>query len=138
MIKRDPKIFNSKGEIIDFGPSKAVQSLEKETNINQIVKRMEKGQMLDTLRDEGRFEDVSEFNGLADAIIKVQNANNMFMELPAEVREKFGHNPVKLIDFLADDKNRKEAEDLGLVNPKPPKAGEPATIPPASGEGTAQ
>lgn len=136
-IKRDPKIFDEKGCVKDYGVSLAVQSYRDDVDINKIVKRMEKGQMLDNIRNDGRFEDVSKYTDLADAIIKVQEANELFMDIPAEVRSRFNNDPVELVEFLQDEGNRKEAEELGLVNPKPIKAGEPATIPPASG-GTAQ
>lgn len=127
------KIKDDKGNytgIEDYGPSLTVQSLRDDTDINKIVKRMEKGQMLDNLREDGRFEDVSEFDGLADAYIKVQNANELFMGIPADIRSRFNNDPAELIEFLADEGNRKEAESMGLVNPKPIEAGSPATIPP--------
>lgn len=134
-IKRDSKVFDEKGNIKDYGISKTVQSMRDEVDINKIVKRMEKGQMLDTLRNEGAFEDVSEFTGLADAIIKVQQANALFMDIPADIRSRFNNDPAELVDFLMDAGNRKEAEELGLVNPKPVEAGKPASIPSAAGDG---
>lgn len=118
-----------------FEPVKTVQAAKDEVDINKIMQRIEKGQMMDMLKDDGRFEDISEFEGLENAIIKVGKANEYFMDLPAEVRERFNNDPVDLIEFLQDEENRAEAEKLGLVNPK--EAGEPASIPPATG-GTTQ
>lgn len=104
-----------------------VQAQANETDINQIMKRVEKGLMVNANATEGRFEDISEFNGLADAIIKVQKANEEFMSLPADLREEFDNDPVKLVEFLSDEGNRAKAEELGLINPKK----ESETIPPA-------
>lgn len=104
-----------------------VQSAKNDTDINQIMKKVEKGMMLDFTMGEGRFEDISEFSGLADAIIKVQNAKEAFMTLPAYVREEFDNDPVKLIDFLSDEGNRAKAVELGLIAPK--DAETPASIP---------
>lgn len=116
-------------------PVLTVQAPREEVDINKIVKRMEKGQMIDSrILREGVYEDVSELGDLSECIIKVQNAWDDFMTLPADVREKFENNPTKLVDFLADGNNREDAEKLGLVNPRP--AGEPASIPPATGEST--
>lgn len=108
-----------------------VQAQENETNINQIMKKIEKGQMINAYMNEGVFEDISEFDGLELALIKVQKANKEFMTLPADLRARFENDPVKLVDFLSDEGNRAEAEKLGLVNPKPIEAGQPASIPPA-------
>lgn len=109
------------------------QAAREEVDINKIVKRMEAGQMIDSrIIREGVYEDVSELNDLSSAIIKVQKAWDNFMELPAEVRERFDNNPTKLVEFLEDGKNRDEAVKLGLVKEKP--AGSPATIPPESGD----
>lgn len=109
-----------------------VQAQANECDINTIVKRMEKGMLLNTNQNEGVFQDVSEYSDLADAIIKVQNANAEFMKLPADLRARFENDPVQLVEFLEDGNNRKEAEELGLIVPK--AAGEPASIPPATGE----
>lgn len=112
-----------------------VQAQKNETDINQIMKKIEKGMMVNTVAEEGRFEDISDFDGLEASIIKVQKANEAFMTLSAEVRSRFDNNPVKLIDFLSDEGNYAEAVELGLVNPKKDqKADEPASIPPVVGE----
>jgi len=108
------------------------QSYKDECDINKIMAKIEKGQMVDRLVRDGRFDDVSEFEGLAEALIKVQEANDAFMNLSAEVRARFENDPVKLVEFLEDGENRKEAEELGLVQPKPIQESEPETIPPAA------
>lgn len=38
-----------------------------------------------------------------------------FLELPSRVRERFHNNPAELVTFLQDEGNRKEAEELGLI-----------------------
>lgn len=106
-----------------------VQSLKDEVDINKIIKKMEKGMIPEF--SEGMYMDVSEFGDLADSIIQVQKANDMFMSLPAEVRERFSNDPVNLVNFLDDASNRKEAEELGLVARKEPET--PASIPPETG-----
>lgn len=106
-----------------------VQAPRNEVDINEIMRKAEKGMMINGLDKEPRFEDISEFDGLEMAYIKVQKANEEFMSLPADIRAKFENDPVNLIDFLSDEGNRKEAEALGLVKPKEPE--NPPSIPAA-------
>lgn len=47
-------------------------------------------------------------------------AQQNFMLLPAEIRERFNNDPGRLIAFLEDDRNKNEAIKLGIVN-KPPE-----------------
>lgn len=108
-----------------------VQAPKDEVDINKIMARVAKGQMIGGL-ENGRFMDVSEYDGLEEAIIKVQKAKEEFLSLPVEIRDRFENDPVKLIDFLSDESNRAEAEELGLVNRQEPV--QPASIPPAAGE----
>lgn len=114
------------------------QAPREEVDINSIVKRMESGKMVDSrILREGVYEDVSGIGDLADCIMKVQQAKEDFMELPANVRERFRNDPVELVKFLEDEGNRAEAVKLGLIVDKP-KAGEPASIPPVTGESKAE
>lgn len=110
------------------------QSLKDEVDINKIMEKIAKGQMMENLK-EGIFEDISEYNGLEEAFIKVQNAKEDFMTLPAEIREKFDNDPVELINFLENAENRAEAEKLGIIQPRKPveEAAQPAITPPAGG-----
>lgn len=94
-----------------------VQSSREEVDINNIAKKMKLGYQPD-ISQGGRFEDISEFDGLEEAQIKVMEANEMFMELPAEIRFRFENKPENLIKFLEDDSNRKEAEKMGLIDPR--------------------
>lgn len=115
----------------DFSGDKGltVQADRDDADINKIVSRFQKsGQLPPSLKGEPFYGDVSEFGDLQQSMLKVQEAQDLFMQFPAEVRERFENNPVNLIDFLADEGNRKEAEELGLVVAKPVAE---APIPPA-------
>jgi len=41
------------------------------------------------------------------------------MALPAQLRVRFDHDPVKLLEFLENDQNRDEAIQLGLIDGQP-------------------
>ena len=60
----------------------------------------------------GDFSSLGDFQTLHD---KLNRAQNEFMSLPANVRERFYNNPANLIDFMFNPQNRQEAIALGLV-----------------------
>lgn len=117
----------------DFSKTKSltVQAPTDEVDINKIMARIQKGQTVMTSAGEPWFGDVSEFNGLQDAIIKVQEADDLFMQFPAQVRERFENDPVQFFDFMQDPKNTDEAISLGIAlkRPVPEPAPSPSTDP---------
>nr|DAM31243.1 MAG TPA: Scaffold protein [Microviridae sp.] len=79
-----------------------------------------------------------DFNGISDyrsAVEAIRVADNAFMDLPANIRQRFDNDPQKYLEFFADEKNRPEAERLGLVPPPVPKdlAPAPADAAPSAG-----
>lgn len=121
-------------------PVLVTQADRNEVDINRIVARVMKGQAVPVFNSEPFFGDVSELGGLQEAFMKVQEAEDLFMQYPAEVRERFDNDPVKFVDFLEDPANLDEAVALGLVvkrpapSAPPAPAGGPAPTPPASPE----
>lgn len=121
----------------DFSKDKGftVQADRDDADINKVIARFQKsGQVAPVLRGEPFYGDVSEFGDLAESYMKIQDAERLFMGFPAEVRERFENDPVQLVDFLADEGNRKEAEELGLIAVPPKPVVEPPVppvVPPA-------
>lgn len=112
-------------------PSMTVQADASEADINKIIARFEKAGMVTRLNSVQPFYgDVSQLDGLQDALIKVQQADDLFMSMSAQIRERFDNDPVKMVDFLNDDRNRAEAESIGMVIPRP-KVVEPPVVEPA-------
>lgn len=110
-----------------------VQADRDEADINKIVARFQSsGQLPPTLHGEPFYGDVSEFGDLQESLIKIQEADRLFMNYPAEVRERFANDKVKLVEFLSDEKNREEAIKLGLVQAPPPKEPTPPVAPPVA------
>lgn len=133
MSLNGPKFPAKPGVDCSKFPSLTVQADRAEADIDKILARFEKAGMISTLnKSEPFYGDVSEYSGLQDAMIMVQDANELFMGLSAAIRERFENDPVNLIEFLEDEGNRAEAERLGIVVPAP-KPAEPAPIPPAPG-----
>lgn len=105
-------------------PSLAQQSFKDDVDINVMLEKfkvtgvMPSGVVMPTYGD---FSGVSDYRSAVEAITK---ANNAFMDMPANVRNRFDNDPQKFLEFCANPENRAEAERLGLV----PKVPEP--VPP--------
>lgn len=96
-------------------PSMAQQQFLEESDINTIVERFGlTGEMpaMPSMPVYGDFTEVNDFQSAMNAVLVAQG---QFMELPAKVRARFGNDPQQLLEFIANDDNRKEAEVLGLV-----------------------
>jgi phage internal scaffolding protein len=96
-----------------------VQASRDEVDINKIVARIQKGQAVPTLNGQAFFGDVSELGGLQDAFIKTREAEELFMQFPADVRSRFNNNPVEFVEFFEDPANLDEAVKLGFVERAP-------------------
>lgn len=96
------------------------QEFAKETDINYIMERYRvTGQLpIGAAAHEAVFADVSEMGSFADTLMRVHAAEDAFAALPADLRTRFGNNPVNLVEFLQDDNNREEAVKLGLIAKK--------------------
>lgn len=61
---------------------------------------------------DGLHDYPSDYQAMLDAVIA---AREQFDSLPSSIRDRFANDPQRLIDFLADESNRSEAEKLGLI-----------------------
>lgn len=98
-----------------FGRTK--QSFKDDTNINNILARYARTGVLEFAnRHEPRYGDVigADFHA---AMNIVANANSMFADLPAKLRNRFDNDPGQFLDFVQDPENTAEAERLGLTVP---------------------
>ncbi|WNK14720.1 MAG: internal scaffolding protein [Microvirus sp.] len=97
-------------------PSLAQQQFKEDADLNVMLERFKiTGQMPQGLKmpSYGDFTHVGDYRSALDA---VREARDQFMALPAKTRAYFENDPQKLIEFLADDKNRDEAQRLGLLD----------------------
>lgn len=109
----------------------AVQADRDEVDINKIIARVKSGGSLPVFNGEPFYGDVSDLGGLQEAYLKVQEAEALFMEFPANVRERFENDPVKMVSFLEDPGNLDEAVRLGLAVKRPQPVLPPApAVPP--------
>ena len=97
--------------------SLAVQSERDECDINTIVRRFG---LTGHLPVGVRMPTYGDFVGVSDyqtALHAIMDADEAFMAMPAEVRERFGNDPAAFVDFCGDPANMEEARKLGLVPP---------------------
>nr|QJB20973.1 MAG: internal scaffolding protein [Microvirus sp.] len=103
------------GLSIDPDESVVQQQFAEECDINTIVKRFGLTGELPNGVDmplSGDFTGVSDFQ---TAMNLIRQSQESFLELPADVRERFSNDPAMVIRFLDDPKNREEAIKLGIV-----------------------
>lgn len=108
----------------ETGPGLTKQEFAHETNINNIMARyIATGQLPSAIvAQQATFADVSKLGSFADVMNRVHAAEEAFAAMPASIRTRFDNDPAKLVAFIQDGKNRPEAEALGLVPKKEPKA----------------
>lgn len=98
--------------------SLAQQHMKEETDINNIVAQYGvTGQLPETPVLVPTYGDFTGTNDYRQALDLVMAADDAFMALPANVRERFNNDPAELVDFVSDVNNRSEAIDLGLIPP---------------------
>ncbi len=116
---------------LDPGPGRTKQSFAEESNINIIMKRYEKTGMLDHLNahrgDYGDFIGASDYHTSMNLI---REAGEMFMEIPAGVRARFGNDPAEFLEFVQDPDNLEEMVKMGLATKNETEAPEAPESPP--------
>lgn len=105
-------------------PSMTKQSFRDECDINTIMRRYETtGEITHLNRRNPEYGDFTDVKTFHEAMNIVQTANQAFSDLPASVRDRFGNDPAKMLEFLQNPENVEEAIKLGLLvrRDEPPK-----------------
>ena len=102
-------------------PTLAQQNCRDECDINYIVERFGvTGQLPPQTGPMPTYGDFTGIGDYRDALDAVMRADEAFMALPANVRERFDNDPALFVDFCSDVSNRSEAMELGLIPPSAP------------------
>lgn len=101
---------------VETGEGRTRQSMRDEVDINKIVGRfMKTGQLSHLERRSAIFADVSEIGDYRECLERVKSVQDAFFkEVPAKVRERFGHDPARFLEFISDPRNADEMVELGL------------------------
>ena len=133
---------------LDTGKESNVeQHHAKDVDINNIMAKYTRTGILEHQRTyNGNYGDFSADISYQEALNTVMLAQDMFMDLPAEVRRKFDNDPGAFLQWADDPENLEEMRELGLareplelgpddngVIPDPPAPEAPAETPAAAG-----
>jgi len=108
--------------------SLAQQHYKDECDINNILRQFNVTGILPETPLSPRYGDFTGISDYQTALNAVLAAEDEFMSLPANIRTRFDNDPNNLINFLADESNRAEAEKLGLVDQKTEASVQPKIV----------
>ncbi len=101
-------------------PSLTDQSQYKDTDINNIVRRYQTTGLLDSPGavpfETLQYGDATLLPDYQTALDLVNSVQTEFSSLPSDVREKFGHDPMQLLDALQDPTKQQMLQDIGLLS----------------------
>jgi phage internal scaffolding protein len=100
---------------INDEPSLTQQQFKDECDINNIIRNYTQTGELPLSNRVGQFLDVSHITDYQTALHTVMEAEQAFLQIPANIRTRFENSPQQLVDFLYDSKNKDEAIKLGLI-----------------------
>lgn len=103
---------------INKDPSLTTQSDAADADINIIMKRYGATGQFPQLTKEGIYGDFTQVTDYGTALHLVQQADEAFSEIPAEIRRKFNNNPQEFLEFVHNPENRDEIKKLGLTIPE--------------------
>lgn len=93
------------------------QQFGEECDINTIVHRFGLTGQLPQNLEVPMTGDFSEVVDYQTALNKLMLADEAFMQMPAEIRERFGNDAGKFVDFTSNPMNVEECRKWGLARP---------------------
>lgn len=96
--------------------SRTEQSHKQECDINYILaKHLKTGVLNHQNEYGGQYGDTSaiDYHSAMNTIVK---ADQMFNDLPSDLRSQFQNDPSKFLDFVGDENNLDEMVDMGLAS----------------------
>ena len=114
-MKYQKPYTKTKRVTVDTGKGLTEQSHKHETDINYILKEYTRtGFIKHAKENQGKYDDIA-VQDFQEAMFVVAEANNMFNELPGQVRKQFNNNPGEFLEFVQNPDNSKKMEALGIL-----------------------
>lgn len=102
--------------------------MQEETDVNNIMKKYQSTGDISHLGEiAGSYGDFSDVTDYKTGLDRINEANALFMELPASIRDRFNNDPAKFVSFAEDKNNQSELIEMGLA-PKPAPPPEPQLV----------
>lgn len=104
---------------INDDPSMTQQQFSAECDINNIMKKYDNTGLITHLaKRPAMYGDFSQITDYQEMLETIRYADEAFMTLSAEARQRFENDPQKLLNFLQDSKNYDEGVKLGFLKPR--------------------
>lgn len=118
------------------GESMTQQAPKHEADIRNIIKKYDRtGLIANVNRGAAKYGDFSEVNEYRESLDIVREANESFMQIPSDIREKFNNDAGEFFEFVTNPDNADEMVELGLREPEPEiEVQEPPAEPPSTPE----
>lgn len=98
-------------------PTMTKQALAENLNVNNIIKRYNQTGILQKAHDfEGVYGEFTSYD-LREAMDKTYKAEELFLNVPSNIRAQFGNDAGAFIDFATNEKNIQQMRDWGLAKP---------------------
>lgn len=97
------------------GESLTQQHHAEHVKVQNVIKRYDQTGILDHVRQGvAHYGDYSKINEYKTYLDFVNTANESFMNLPSQIRERFNNDAGEFFEFATDPKNKGKMEELGL------------------------
>lgn len=103
---------------VEFDPEKEGRTqpeFKESCDVNYILKKYNQTGVLKVNAKTPKFGDFSQSVDYQDAMNLVVKANEMFDQLPADVRKRFNNDPQQFLEFANDEANHDEMVRLGMA-----------------------
>jgi hypothetical protein len=110
------------------GESMTQQHFAHGADVRNIISQYDRtGLIANVARGVAQYGDYSEINEYRESLDLINNANDMFQQLPAEIREIFKNDAGDFFEFATNPANESKMIELGLREPNPAEV-----VPPVS------
>lgn len=104
-----------KGSTLKCGPGKTEQAHKRETDMNYILRDYAKtGLIKHAQKHQGTYDDVT-VDDFQEAMFLVTSAQNMFNDLPGQIKKRFNNDPAEFLGFVQNPENVDEMSRLGIL-----------------------
>lgn len=106
-------IFNTSGE------SLTQQQFAEESEINNIIRSHDRNGIIEHInRGNAIYGDFSNITDLSDALEQIKDAQEEFLSIPSDIREKFQNDAGSFFKFASNPDNIDELRTMGLAEPQ--------------------